>query len=364
MARPSIFGRVVRRVVSLDMRLTSVLAGACQSAPAKSGACRPMLEVRRLVMLRAVDNAGSITAAARTLGYTRSAVSQQLSALETEVGASLVERRGNRVHLTRLGRRLVEYTERILVELQSAQAMLDRTARSSSGLLRVGLVFGEGPSVASNALRQLKRKVPGLEIQLVRVSNESAPADVISGDLDVALVSRFGLPARRHAGLHEWTVGVDQLCVCIPQGHRLSAATLRTMSDLRDESWILSSHTDLGRLTTAWCAAAGFEPISAVEVDEVRAALDLVAAGWGITIAPAHASRRPYEPFIRIPILGPGAARRCVMIVRHGEQAVPLIALAADAFHESATRGFDPPDSMANADSPVLLSRSETKLMR
>src|SRR5882762_1688142 len=187
-----------------------------------------MLEVRRLVMLRAVDNAGSITAAARTLGYSRSAVSQQLSALETEVGASLVERRGNRVHLTRLGRRLVEYTERILVELQSAQAMLDRTARSSSGLLRVGLVFGEGPSVASNALRQLKRKVPGLEIQLVRVSNESAPADVISGDLDVALVSRFGLPARRHAILHEWTRGVAHLCVCRPQARRSGTATSRT----------------------------------------------------------------------------------------------------------------------------------------
>jgi len=74
--------------------------------------------------------------------------------------------------------------------------MLDGTARSSRGLLRVGLVFGEGPCVASDALRQLKRTVPDLEIQLIRVSNESAPADVISGDLDFALVSRFGLPAR------------------------------------------------------------------------------------------------------------------------------------------------------------------------
>jgi len=96
------------------------------------------------------------------------------------------------------------------------------------------------------------------------------------------------------------------------------------MSDLRDENWILSHALYLGRLTTAWCAAGWVRAdLRWSRVAEVRPALDLVAAGWGDhSLAPAHASRRPYEPFVRIPVFGPGAARRCVMVARNGEQAV------------------------------------------
>jgi molybdate transport repressor ModE-like protein len=84
-----------------------------------------MLDVRRLIMLRAVAAEGSIAAAARRLQYTRSAVSQQLSALEAEAGAALVERAGNRITLTPAGRGLVEHAERIVVELRAAEASLE-----------------------------------------------------------------------------------------------------------------------------------------------------------------------------------------------------------------------------------------------
>src|ERR1700749_1181229 len=83
-----------------------------------------MLDVRKLIMLRAVAAEGSIAAAARRLQYTRSAVSQQLSALEAETGAALVERAGNRITLTPAGRNLVEHTERIVAELRAAETSL------------------------------------------------------------------------------------------------------------------------------------------------------------------------------------------------------------------------------------------------
>jgi molybdate transport repressor ModE-like protein len=86
-----------------------------------------MLDMQKLIMLRAVSTEGSIAAAARALGYTRSAVSQQLSALERFAGTSLLVRTGNRVTLTPVGRTLVDHTERILVVLRAAEAALART---------------------------------------------------------------------------------------------------------------------------------------------------------------------------------------------------------------------------------------------
>ena len=132
-----------------------------------------MLDVRKLAMLRAVAAEGSIAAAARSLQYTRSAVSQQLTALESEVGARLVDRRGNRIRLTRLGVALVAQTERILVEVRAAEALLGSDSGEVSGLLRVGIPFREGPRIMSRALTGVRSRFPDLEIQLIATTDES-----------------------------------------------------------------------------------------------------------------------------------------------------------------------------------------------
>ena len=132
-----------------------------------------MLDVRRLIMLRAVAAEGSIAAAARRLQYTRSAVSQQLSALEAEAGTPLVERAGNRITLTPAGRNLVEHTERIVVELRAAEASL-AGATAVTGLLRVGIPFREGPQIMSRALTEVRRRFPDMEIRLAAVSYPQA----------------------------------------------------------------------------------------------------------------------------------------------------------------------------------------------
>src|ERR1700729_1351506 len=134
-----------------------------------------MLDVRKLVMLRAVAAEGSIAAAARALRYPRAAVSQQLSSLEAEAGTSLVDRRGNRVTLTPAGRVLLEHTERILVELRAAEAPLSGNDQSVSGRLRVGVPFREGPQIMSHALMEVRRQFPRIEIQLIAAPRRPAP---------------------------------------------------------------------------------------------------------------------------------------------------------------------------------------------
>ena len=291
-----------------------------------------MLELRKLIMLRAVAAEGSIAAAARALQYTRSAVSQQLSSLEHETGTSLVGRHGNRVSLTPAGRALVEHTERILAELRAAEATLARDNLSVGGLLRVGVPFREGPPTMSHALIEVRRQFPGLQIRLVATTDEKGADAVRRGQIDMAIVSRIGEPPPRPApGLREWQLGHDPLRLCVPDGHRLAGAGQCALADLRDEAWIVCPASAVGRLTTALCVSAGFEPELAATVNDIGTAIGLVGIGWGITIAPQLTPAGAGAPVARIPITGVETLRHSVLIVRDGEHLSPPIASAITA---------------------------------
>lgn len=295
-----------------------------------------MLDVRKLLMLRAVAAEGSIAAAARALAYTRSAVSQQLSALEHEAGFALVDRVGNRVTLTAAGRTLVEHTERILIELRAAEAMLCSDELLVSGLLRVGVPFREGPHIMSHALMQVRRRFPHLTIRLLATTDDAGAAAVLRGELDIAIVSRFGAahPARPVLGLKEWVLGHDPLRMCVPDGHPLSAVPFCTVGDLRDDAWILCPTSSLGAITLTLCRLAGFEPDLAASVNDIGTAIGLVGVGWGVTIAPELTPAPSGVRVARIPMAGLDTVRHSVLIVRDGEQSSPRIAAAVDAVRE------------------------------
>jgi DNA-binding transcriptional LysR family regulator len=290
-----------------------------------------MLEVRKLIMLRAVAAEGSIAAAARALRYTRSAVSQQLSSLESEAGTSLVNRRGNRVTLTPAGRALVEHTERILVELRAAETTLGRDDLTVSGLLRVGVPFREGPQVMSHALMEVRRQFPKIQIRLAATTDETGAGAVLRGQLDMAIISHIGVPPGRAPGLREWDLGHDALRLCVPDGHRLARAGQCTMAELRDEPWIVCPASSIGRLTMAMCVSAGFEPDLAATVNDIGTAIGLVAIGWGVTIAPELTPAGTNMEVARIPIAGVDTVRHSVLIVRDGEHLSPYIAAAITA---------------------------------
>ena len=291
-----------------------------------------MLDVRKLIMLRAIAAEGSIAAAARSLRYTRSAVSQQLSALEAEAGTALVDRAGNRITLTPAGRTLVEHTERILVELREAEAALATDDASVSGLLRVGIPFREGPHIMSDALTEVRRRFPKMQIRLAATTDEAGAGEVLRDQLDLVILSRFGAArARKVPGLREWVLGNDALRLCVPQGHRLDRDAACTMAELHDESWILCPDSRLGQLTMSLCVTAGFEPEVAATVNDIGTAIGLVGIGWGVTIAPELTPAGPELHIVRVPIAGLDTVRHSVLIVRDGEQRSPRIAAAIAA---------------------------------
>ncbi|HWG28651.1 LysR family transcriptional regulator, partial [Actinospica sp.] len=292
-----------------------------------------MLDVKKLVMLRTVASEGSIAAAGRALNYTRSAVSQQLTALEADAGAPLVNRSGNKITLTPTGQALVEHAERILVELRAAETMLAGDG-AVTGLLRVGVPLREGPRIMSRALSEARRRFPDLEIRLAAITDEDGADQVHRDRIDLAIISRYGSAHPRTAptlGLREWVLSHDPLRLCVPADHPLAARRSCTMQELRGEPWIMCTDTDFGRLTTSLCLAAGFEPRPAATVNDVGTALGLAEIGWGVTIAPLFTPATNEAAIVRLAIDGVETVRHSVLIARDGEQFSPPIAAAVAA---------------------------------
>ena len=291
-----------------------------------------VLDVRKLIMLQAVMAEGSIAAAARRLQYTRSAVSQQITALEAEAGTSLIDRTGNRIALTPAGRALVEHAERILVELRSAEAALAGAGSPISGLLRVGIPFREGPHIMSRALGEVRGRFPDMEIRLAATSDEEGPDAVHRDQLDLAIVSRYGHAREAtRPGLREWVLGHDPLRLCVPPGHPLADASECAMSQLAGEPWVMCPDTSLGQLVRGMCVAAGFQPRVAATVQDVGTAISLVGIGWGVAIAPELTPLGTDGPIVRLPITGVDTIRYTVLIARDGEHLSPRLAAAISA---------------------------------
>jgi DNA-binding transcriptional LysR family regulator len=300
-----------------------------------------MLDIRKLLMLRAIDTQGSIAAAARSLQYTRSAVSQQIAAFERETGARLLERNAGRVTITPLGRELIEHTERILVELRAAEAALDSSPHPVGGLLRVGIPFGEGPRIMSRALIRVRQRFPELEIRLAATSDDTGAEQVRRGEFDMVILSRFGAPHPRTAlGLREWSLGSDPLRLCVPPQHRLAQAKKVDIADLHNEPWVLAPDSALGQLTISLCATAGFEPVLAASVNDLATAVGLASIGWGVTIAPELTPASADRPVVRVPLTGISTLRHSVLVVRDGEHLSPKISAAVAAVREISAQSW------------------------
>ena len=302
-----------------------------------------MLDVRKLIMLRAIAAEGSIAAAARSLKYTRSAVSQQLKALERMAGTPLVTRVGNRITLTPMGQSLVDHTERILIELRAAEATLISDTADVSGLLRAGVPFRSGPRIMIRALTQVRTQFPSMEVRLVATTDDHGADEVRRELLDMAIVSRFGAAhPKKVPGLREWILSNDPLGVCVPLGHPLAEAEVCSLAQLRDEPWIVCPNSRLGRLTINLCLTAGFEPTLAATANDIGTAIDLVGAGWGVTIAPTMTPVGPGVPVARIPIAGVDTLRYSVLIVRDGDHLSPHMKAAIDAVRAAGKRLMEP----------------------
>jgi DNA-binding transcriptional LysR family regulator len=242
-----------------------------------------MLDVRRLRMLRELSLHGTIRAAASSLSFTPSAVSQQLSALERDLGVELLERRGRSVHLTAAARVLVERTENILVELAAAEAEAKAVATGTEPALRIASFASVAATIVADAVRE-----NGLDVHILDADPKLGLARLRAGEVDLAILWEYDfVPIEPPAGIELVTLLDDPIQIVLPASHPAAAEPALELAALADEAWVdstqLSScHPFLRRA----CNAAGFEPRVAAETNDHRTLHHLVASGVGLALVP------------------------------------------------------------------------------
>lgn len=248
-----------------------------------------MLDIRRMRVLREVAAKGSFSAAAESLAYTQSAVSQQIAALERETGARLVERNPRGIALTDAGVALVAHTDVILARLSDAEAELEAIAGLKGGRVRMVAFPSVGATIMPPAIARFRAAHPAVELHLIPAEPDDGMAMVRAGDADIAITTAEIDDHQPDDGLVRVNLLDDPMHLVMPVGHPLAKRARIRLGDLSEESWILGSTTDIcldGKIATRACAAAGFEPDLAFRNDDYNAIQGFVAAGVGISLIP------------------------------------------------------------------------------
>src|SRR4051812_37305482 len=298
-----------------------------------------MLDVRRLRVLKEVAEQGSFSAAAESLAYTQSAVSQQIAALEREAGATLVDRGPRGIRLTDAGRALVAHAEEILAKLGAAEAELEAIAGLRGGRVRLSAFPTAGATIVPLAVKTFMARHPGVEMQLFEREPEDGVAMLKSGELDIALSIGYEDAGTVHNptdGVEEIDLLEDPTYLAMPADHRYARKARTRLSDFSEESWIHSAcKGTCGAVALRALHNAGFEPTIVFETDDYNVAQGLVAAGMGVTLLPEMALRNLREDIVVRPLGTQVTHRRIMACLLQGAYRSPATDAMLGILHEA-----------------------------
>jgi DNA-binding transcriptional LysR family regulator len=259
-----------------------------------------MLELRRLRLLHALHERGTIAAVADALQFTPSAVSQQLAVLEREAGVPLVERSGRGVRLTDAGLVLAQHAQALLDRAERAEADLAAAAGTVAGRGRIASFQSVAQRIAAPAMRELARTAPRLRTELIESEPEESLPALVLGDVDLVLADEWQhQPRARPLGVDRHHLHDDPVHLVLPQDHPLARRHRRAvpLKDLKDETWTV------GHPGTGWEAMlhhtcrelGGFDPEVRHRTNDSVIALVLVAQGLTVTLLPALTRPEAHE---------------------------------------------------------------------
>jgi DNA-binding transcriptional LysR family regulator len=296
-----------------------------------------MLDVDRLVTLRAVIGAGSFSAAARELHLTQPAVSRQVALLERQLGVQLVRRTRRGAHPTEAGRVLAGHTDAVVGRLELAEAEVGELAGVRRGTLRLGSFFTALVHLSTELGAVFGERHPGVVIADDLVDRREALAKVAGGALDLAIVFEHDAEPGPAAGEEIAVVPLfdDPLRVLLPAGHPAAGRSAVDLRDLATDTWVRAHDGSAARLVDRVLGAVGIAPpvLLAGHGDEPIEAQALVAAGRAVTVAHAlNVISVPDRIAVR-PVSGLRAVRHVQAAVLR-DQRSPLVLAALDALRE------------------------------
>ncbi|MFE9629448.1 LysR family transcriptional regulator [Streptomyces sp. NPDC006463] len=288
------------------------------------------------VFLR-VARLASFTAAARSLGYTQSAVSRQIQVLEDEWGAPLFERLPRGVRLTEAGRILLPHAEAVGERLRTARAELDALRTLGAGRLRIGAFSTADAALLPRALAAFRTRHPAVAVTRTEGPSAKHLALLAAGDLDLAVVAdTSGRPPQGCTAHHLLD---ERMYVALPPGHRLAGRTDVRLAELADEEWIAGGTRPEETLMRS-ALEGGFRPRTGFVAADWIAKQGFVAAGLGVTLIPALAASSVRADLALVPLHPDDTPRRQVYAATARGSAPSPAALAFLALLKEAARGL------------------------
>ncbi|MET7932617.1 LysR family transcriptional regulator [Streptomyces sp. NPDC005322] len=296
-----------------------------------------MIEARHLRVLRAVAATGSFSAAARDLGCTQPAVSQQMKALEAATGTPLLIRTGREMRLTEAGLALTRHAAGILAGLTAAEEEVAAIAGLRAGRVRL-VSFPSGSStLVPTALAAMRAAHPGTQASLVEAEPPRSVEMLRAGDCEIALAFRYPQSEAEWDGLVVRPLLADRLVGVVPEGHRLAGAGAVGIGDLAEDPWIAGCPR-CRRHLVAICESEGFTPRIDFATDDYPAVIGLVAAGLGVAVLPELALESMRAKGARMVRLEPVVRREVVALTLPDLSRVPAVAATLDHLERAAAR--------------------------
>ncbi|MEU7894374.1 LysR family transcriptional regulator [Nonomuraea sp. NPDC049152] len=279
-----------------------------------------MIDTRRLRTLRAVADHGTVTAAAAALHLTPSAVSQQLGALEHEVGHRLFARDGRGIRLTAVGRIMLAHADEVLAQLERAEAEVAAYTTGSAGEVTVASFATAISVVLAPAIRALRATAPALKIRVLDAEGDRGLTMLLDDEADLAIAVEYrGAPDDQR--LTRLPLYAEPFDLLLPVDH----APASSLSEVADEPWIGPyPGNPVHDVITFACEREGFTPGFAHSSDDFRAVVALVGAGAGVALVPRTALRDLDLSSVIVRRI-PGPERRVFAAVRRGADLHPLL---------------------------------------
>ena len=298
-----------------------------------------MLQPLQLRTLQEVLTTGSFARAAARLGFTASAVSQQIAALERSTGLLLFERRARSVRPTAAAQALAARLGGLLEQLDELDREMRAMAAGRTGVVRIGSFPTASAALLPPALARLHRSDRGLGVLL----DEAEPAELVprlvAGNLDLALVYQYdSVPQVWPAELRSTPLLRESLVLLVEPHHPAAVAGAGPvpLAALADETWASSRDDSAGaRSLERLCAGAGFAPRIAFRSNDYQVVRGLVAAGLGVALVPALASVAGASATRTLDVTAPRAGRRVLALHRRVDDN-PQLDLLLDALTRAA----------------------------
>lgn len=280
------------------------------------------MDPRRLLIFRAVARAGSVSAAARELGWTQPAVSQHVRALERSVGCALLLRGPVGVELTEPGRALLVRADALAVQLHMAEEELADLTALRRGRARLAAYPSAAATLVPRAVAALRRRHPDIDVELTEAEPPEALALLSSGDADLALVFTYDGAPVEGPGLTWRRLGEEPVGLVVAQGHPAASRRRLSLAQLAEEPWIVGCDRCRAH-TLELCSAAGFEPVVRHVSDDYVVVQNLVAVGLGVTLLPHSALEAYRHPGVVVREHPSFGTRTFGVVHRDGAEQVP-----------------------------------------